>query len=113
MIGELYDGEFENFTRDNVEINDHEERVKEKAEALNMIPINRENCRDCDKWKECECGEKGHANSTSQGYSIGECKEFNHINRKETWNGIHVQITAPKGTFEKIFNENDTEDDDI
>lgn len=23
----------------------------------------------------------------------------------ETWNGIHAQITAPKGTFEKIFNE--------
>ena len=39
MIGELYDGEFENFTRDNVEINDHEERVKEMAEALNMIPM--------------------------------------------------------------------------
>lgn len=32
MIGELYDGEFENFTRD-------EERVKEMAETLNMIPM--------------------------------------------------------------------------
>jgi hypothetical protein len=27
----------------------------------------------------------------------------------ETWNGIHAQITAPKGTFERIFN--DAEDD--
>ena len=25
----------------------------------------------------------------------------------ETWNGIHAQITAPKGTFERIFNEAD------
>lgn len=23
----------------------------------------------------------------------------------EEWNGIHAQITAPKGTFEKIFND--------
>lgn len=23
----------------------------------------------------------------------------------ETWNGIHGQVTAPKGTFEKIWNE--------
>lgn len=23
----------------------------------------------------------------------------------EVWNGIHAQITAPKGTFEKIFND--------
>ena len=32
---------------------------------------------------------------------------------KETWNGIHGQVTAPTGTFEKIFNDNDTEDDGI
>lgn len=25
----------------------------------------------------------------------------------ETWNGIHAQITAPKGTFNKILNEAD------
>lgn len=29
----------------------------------------------------------------------------------ETWNGIHAQITAPKGTFERIWNEAGEEDD--
>lgn len=28
----------------------------------------------------------------------------------EKWNGIHAQITAPKGTFEQIFNEAESED---
>lgn len=31
----------------------------------------------------------------------------------ETWNGIHGQIIAPKGTFERIFNDVDDDDDDI
>ena len=31
----------------------------------------------------------------------------------ETWHGFHGDITAPKGTFEKIFNDCDTEDDSI
>lgn len=29
----------------------------------------------------------------------------------ETWNGIHAQITAPKGTFELIFNDADDDND--
>ena len=29
----------------------------------------------------------------------------------ETWNGMHGQITAPKGTFEKIFNDADDDND--
>ena len=29
----------------------------------------------------------------------------------ETWNGIHAQITAPKGTFERIFNDADDDND--
>jgi len=33
-------------------------------------------CRNCDKWKTCENGEKGHANGTSSGYSIGECRDY-------------------------------------
>ena len=28
----------------------------------------------------------------------------------ETWNGIHGQITAPKGTFKKIFDDAESED---
>lgn len=31
----------------------------------------------------------------------------------ETWNGIHAQIAAPKGTFEKIFNDAEEGEDDI
>jgi len=34
--------------------------------------------------------------------------------KTETWNGIHAQITAPKGTFERIFNDAaDNNDSDI
>lgn len=29
----------------------------------------------------------------------------------ETWNGIHAQITAPKGTFDKIWNDTDDRND--
>lgn len=31
----------------------------------------------------------------------------------ETWKGYHRNITAPKGTFDKIFNEAKEDDDDI
>ena len=42
------------------------------------------------------------------------CKvEPQESEKTETWNGIHAQITAPKGTFEKIFNDADDDDDDI
>ena len=43
-------------------------------EALSAEPC--EDCRTCNKWSECECGEKGHKNGTSIGYSIGECKDY-------------------------------------
>lgn len=33
-------------------------------------------CRDCRKFEDCLCGKDGHESGTSQGYSIGECKEF-------------------------------------
>lgn len=33
-------------------------------------------CRNCKKWDECPCGKEGHTNGTSNGYSIGECKEY-------------------------------------
>lgn len=33
-------------------------------------------CRDCKEYKDCPCGEDGHKNGTSQGYSTGECKDF-------------------------------------
>lgn len=40
---------------------------------------NNPDCRNCDKWKTCENGEKGHANGTSSGYSIGECKDYGEL----------------------------------
>lgn len=33
--------------------------------------------------------------------------------RGEIWNGMHGQVIAPKGTFEKLFNDIDDEDIDI
>ncbi len=33
-------------------------------------------CRDCKKFEVCSCGKVGHENGTSQGYSIGECEDF-------------------------------------
>lgn len=35
-----------------------------------------EDCRDCKKWEDCPCGKDGHKSETAQGYSIGECKDF-------------------------------------
>ena len=45
-----------------------------KFGALEQEPC--EDCRNCKKWDDCECGRKGHINGTSSGYSIGECKDY-------------------------------------
>lgn len=37
---------------------------------------NEMDCRDCKEWESCPCGKDGHEKGTSQGYSIGECKDF-------------------------------------
>ena len=39
-------------------------------------PQKSEDCRKCKKWEDCPCGKEGHESGTSQGYSIGECKDF-------------------------------------
>ena len=39
-------------------------------------PYNEIDCRDCKEFEDCPCGKDGHENGTSQGYSIGECKDF-------------------------------------
>lgn len=31
----------------------------------------------------------------------------------ETWEGIHAQVTAPKGTFDKIWNEAEEDNDEV
>lgn len=33
-------------------------------------------CRKCQKWETCPCGENGHRKGTSIGHSIGECKDY-------------------------------------
>ena len=60
-------------------------------------------------WYECDkCGEHNLGNTDFCPYCgcrMVEPKET------ETWHGIHAQITAPKGTFERIFNEADDDYD--
>ena len=52
--------------------------MRDKECPLDISELKGENpdCRNCDKWKTCENGEKGHTNGTSIGYSIGECKDY-------------------------------------
>ncbi len=38
-------------------------------------------CRDCIHWLTCACGKTGHEKGTSQGYSIGECRDFEEIEK--------------------------------
>ena len=73
-----------------------------------------EDCRNCKKWDDCECGRKGHINGTSIGYSIGECKDYepcdDAISREEllkaidTWDKFGYTETGcfvrePKGDY--------------
>ena len=41
----------------------------------------------------------------------GDMRDLFEPQETETWNGIHAQITAPKGTFERIFNDADDDND--
>ena len=63
-----------------------------------------DDCRNCQKWSECECGEKGHANGTSIGYAIGECKEYvpcdDAISRQAVLNTLY--------SMDKALDENRT-----
>ena len=58
--------------------------------ALEQEPC--DDCRNCKKWDDCECGRKGNINGTSIGYSIGECKDYepceNAISREELLKAI-------------------------
>lgn len=52
----------------------NDKKNAEILKALEQEPC--EDCRNCKKWDDCECGRKGHINGTSIGYSIGECKDY-------------------------------------
>ena len=60
-------------------------------------------------WYECDkCGEHNLGNTDFCPYCGAKMVEQKET---ETWHGIHAQITAPKGTFERIFNEADDDYD--
>ena len=46
-------------------------------------PYNEMDCRDCKEYEDCPCGKDGHESGTSQGYSIGECKDFEPQERSD------------------------------
>lgn len=51
--------------------------VRANGDVWELVePQESEDCRNCKKWSDCECGRKGHINGTSIGYSIGECKDY-------------------------------------
>ena len=66
------------------------------------------NCGDCilDGTDACSRGAGRAIDDEPCGDFIGAESETQET---ETWNGIHAQITAPKGTFDKIWEEAESE----
>lgn len=66
-------------------------------------------------WYVCsECGQeplKNKWNYDELSRYCPNCGAKMESEETETWNSMHGQITAPKGTFERIFN--DADDNDI
>ena len=50
----------------------------------------------------CQC--PSYTQETSYGIEWVECQNED-CPEMETWNGFNRQITAPKGTFDRIWNE--------
>jgi hypothetical protein len=75
-------------------------------------------CKECKWWKDKDgvyrrgigAESKCPINCREVFEGNGYCYMF-EPQETETWNGIHAQITAPKGTFERIFNDADDEND--
>ena len=68
-------------------------------------------CRNCKKWDDCPCGKKGHESGTSQGYSIGECKDYEpceeSINKDELYKALdELNTICGTGMVEKAVTEN-------
>ena len=64
-------------------------------------------CTDCVKMNTDGCP---YHTSTPDGKA---CDDFLYQKELEVWNGINGQLIMPKGTFEKIYNDTEEEDDDI
>lgn len=61
------------------------------------------------------CGMYTHLNKFNSPMKFKHCSMCGakmESEETETWNGIHAQITAPKGTFNMILNEADKESGD-
>ena len=67
---------------------------REEALELGIKALEQEPCDNCEVGNPCLY-----------------CRHEFEPQETETWNGIHGQITAPKGTFERIFNEADDDND--
>ena len=86
----LTDGKIINIKADEVEWCEKDRMIKLISNRRIVARINMDNvagwidtdykaesdCRDCKEYKDCPCGKDGHESGTSQGYSIGECKDF-------------------------------------
>lgn len=64
-------------------------------------------CTECVKMNTDGCP---YHTSTPDGKA---CDDFLYQKELEVWNGINGQMIMPKGTFEKIYNDAEEEDDDI
>lgn len=76
--------------------------------------VDTEHAREFNKWcfKRFICSECKDWQTYGQTKYCPNCgARMIEPQESEVWNGIHAQITTPKGTFEQIFN--DTDDNDI
>ena len=76
--------------------------------------LEQEPCSDAISRQEVINSFKNWLNDNKDPRSFEEVvKEMPSAISTETWNGMHGQVTAPKGTFEKIFNDAKEDDYDI
>ena len=93
------------------------EALEMAIQALEQEPKTGHWSHDGSHWKNrficSECGYKLFDEPTNYCPNCGCRMVEQESEETETWNGIHGQITAPKGTFEKIFTDTEKEDDGI
>ena len=46
-------------------------------------------CCNCIEWETCPCGKQGYKNGSSQGLSIGECKDYKPKERRKDEQILH------------------------
>ena len=87
---------------------------REHCENLGVVPSGLGAYEWCSN---CDCGidvREWHRNKYNYCPNCGaKMVEPQESEETEVWNGIHAQITAPKGTFDKIFNDTEEDIDDI